>query len=289
MAYNSQNTEHILNALTSMDLLEKKSGCYKNREIASLYLSRHADGFVGDTLIAYDAMAGFKDIDIERAVIQGPDGLYKDKNGLEAHKMYGDYTETLKKTQRIGRGKEICALVKKLPEFKHFNKMLDLGGGPGLISIAIGQEKEDLQGVIFDTPKTIVVAKECIEDYQMTDRFSTLSGDYLKDAIGSEYDFVLAIGTLNFAKNNLNELTHKIYNSLNEGGVFMSISDGIVAEGTKPASMVLGWLPTCLKGLNACLYRGQISQAALKSGFKTASRETVDLLRGQFDVEVFRK
>lgn len=42
----------------------------------------------------------------------------------------------------------------------------------------------------------------------MEERFSTISGDYINDDIGAEYDLVLAIGTLNFAKNNLDLVTN---------------------------------------------------------------------------------
>ncbi|QOR34851.1 hypothetical protein IMX26_15525 [Clostridium sp. 'deep sea'] len=289
MKYDISNTEHVLNALTSIDLLEKKSGKYKNREISNLYLSRNSNEFAGDMIIVYDSLSGFDDIDIVKAVEKGAESLYKDKNGLEAHKIYGDYASTLKKSQRIGRSKEICEVIKKLPEFNGFKKILDLGGGPGLIGIAIGQEKQDIKGIIFDTPETIVIAKECIREYHMEDRYSTISGDYLNDDIGSRYDFVLAIGTLNFAKDNLDVVTKKIYNSLNDNGVFMSISDGIVEEGTKPESMVLSWLPSCLKGVNFHLHQGEVSEAALKSGFKSFTRETINFTRGIFDVEVFRK
>ncbi|QZY55927.1 methyltransferase family protein [Crassaminicella profunda] len=291
MKYDVKNTEYILNALTSIDLLEKKLGRYKNREISNLYLSKNSDGFAGDLIIGYDLtlVSTLSDQDIVEAIKEGGKSLYKDKDGLEAHKMYGDYTSILKKSQRIGRAKEICELVKELPEFKGFKKILDLGGGPGLIGIAIGREKEDVEGVVFDTPETIVITKECIEEYQMEERFSTLSGDYINDDIGNNYDFVLAIGTLNFAKNNLDVVTKKIYDSLNDGGVFMAISEGLVEEGTKPEQMVLGWFPSVLKGVDFHLDQGQVSEAALRSGFKSATRKTINSTNGIVDVDLLRK
>lgn len=289
MKYDISNTEHVLNALTSIDLIEKKSGKYKNREISNLYLSRNSNGFAGDLIIEYDFLSGFNDIDIIKMVKEGCESANKDKDGLEAHEMYGDYISIVKKSQRIGRAKEICELVKKLPEFKGFKKILDLGGGPGLIGIAIGQEKEDIEGVVFDTPENIIIAKECIIEYEMSERFSTISGDYINDDIGHGYDFVLAVVTLNFAKNNLDIVTKKIYDSLNNNGVFMSISEGLVEEETKPEQMVLGWFPSCLKGINFQMIRGEVSESALKNGFKSATRKTINFVNGILDVDILRK
>lgn len=289
MNYDIDNTKHVLNALTSIDLLEKKSEKYRNKEISNLYLSRKSKAFAGDFLIGYNLLSGFNDIDIVKAVKEGPESLYKDKSGLEAYAMYDDYTSHLKKSQRIGRAIEICDIATELPEFKGFKRILDLGGGVGLVSIAIAKEKEDIEGIVFDTSETIVMAKECIKEYQMEERFSTISGNYMEDDIGNGYDFVLAVGTLNFAKNDLDLITKKIYHSLNEDGVFMSISDGLIEEETKPQDMVLGWLPTCLKGVDFHLNRGDVTESALRSGFKSANRKTINSVMGILDVDVLRK
>jgi hypothetical protein len=288
MSYDCDNTEHVLNALASIDLVDKRSGEYKNKDISSIYLSKNSDSFIGDYLVLFDLMKG-TDIDISKAVKEGGKDLYKEKDGYDSYKLFGDFTAVIKKGQRVGRAKEICNIVTKLPEFKDFKKILDLGGGPGLIGIALGCEKDDIEGVIFDMPETITIADECIKEYKVEDRFSTIGGNYLTDDIGDGYDFVLACGTLNFAKDKLDVITKKIHNSLNENGVFMCISEGLVEEGTKPTDMVLGWLPSYLKGMNCHLNRGEVREVALRNGFISATRETIDSLIGILDVDILRK
>ncbi|WDV46619.1 methyltransferase dimerization domain-containing protein [Clostridiaceae bacterium M8S5] len=288
MNYNIVNTEHILNALTSIDLLEKKSGKFKNSEIANSHLSRNSDGFAGDLIIDYDSAIGLNKMDIVKSVKEGA-SIYNGKDGFEALKMYEDYTTFLIESQRIGRAKEFCDVVKQLPEFKDFKKMLDLGGGAGLIGICIGQEKEDIEGVIFDTPNSINVTKRCIKEYNIEDRFTTIAGNYQEDDIGYGYDLVLAIGTLNFAKDNLDIVTKKIYDSLNDKGVFISISDGITDDGTKPVRAILTWLPAVLQGIDFYLEQGQVSKSALNNGFSSVSRKTIEFLNAELDVDILRK
>jgi predicted TPR repeat methyltransferase len=71
---------------------------------------------------------------------------------LEAHAVFGDYSEILKSSQRVGRAREIADLIALLPEFGSLKKMLDLGGGPGLIALAVLQAASGDEGVIFETP-----------------------------------------------------------------------------------------------------------------------------------------
>lgn len=62
-------------------------------------------------------------------------------------------------SQKIGRAAESAELVAALPEFAQFRKILDLGGGPGLIGMAIVHAHPELKGVIFEIP---AVGKDAI-------------------------------------------------------------------------------------------------------------------------------
>ena len=90
-----------------------------------------------------------------------------------------------------------------------------------MIGIAVTAAHSSLQCCLFDQPAVCKVADEVIAEYGMEDRVTTLSGDYLVDDIGKDYDFVLACYTFNFYRDHLDELLARIHQVLRPRGVFM--------------------------------------------------------------------
>jgi predicted O-methyltransferase YrrM len=283
-----ENTRYLLDALAAMELVEKREGLYRNTAISSKYLRRDGEMFIGQYLRAFSSTSGFDNLDIVKSVKEGPVGTGREE-GLEAHEVFGDYTKMLQISQKTGRAAEIAELVAALPEFGRFRKMLDLGGGPGLLGMAVVQAHPELKGVIFETPAVGDAAIRAIEEYGMTERVTVLTGDYLNDLIGAGYDLVLASGTLNFAKHNLDGIIKKIYDALNPQGVLICISDGLTHEKTRPAEMVIGWLPSFLKGYDFSLEQGMVSDAALRNGFRSVYKRTMNFCNGELDVDIARK
>jgi predicted O-methyltransferase YrrM len=126
--------------------------------------------------------------------------------------------------------------------------MLDLGGDLGLIGITIVAAHPSMNGVIFDLPPVVQVAKAFIKEYGMEDRMEVLRGDFNRDSIGAGYDLVLACLYLEAAKD-LDSIVKKVYDALNTGGVFVSIfNSGMTQERTKPEPLVLSSLSMALMG-----------------------------------------
>ncbi|GMQ56576.1 methyltransferase [Vallitalea sediminicola] len=281
------NTKHLLDSLVSVDLLEKKDGMYRNTDITNTFLVKGSELYLGKFFRDCSEICRYEELDIVRLVKEGPEkSSQKDTNsGVQQ----GDYSSMMVNYQRAGSAQQTATYVSKLPEFKNFNKMLDLGGGPGLLAMAIINEHPDMKGIIFDTPSTIKVASELIKEYELEDRIEVLGGDYMKDSIGKDYDFILASGTLNFAKNSLDSIIIKVYNALSPGGVFMCISDGLTDESTKPEEIALRQLPTRLMGCNMSFEQGVISDSMLRSGFKSVFKQTIQKDIGTMDVDIARK
>lgn len=284
-----ENTRLLLNALTGMELLEKNETRYSNTPLANKYLIRKSEWFIGDHLRVYNAGAGFDEIDMVKLIKEGPGSEAEGKEGLEAYSIFGDWAEMMKTQQRGGRAKEISDMVSALPEFKGFGKILDLGGGPGLICLEIVKHHPNLKAIIFDTAEVGRVAEESIKENNLESRVEVMTGDYMKDSIGEGYDFIIAIGTLNFAKHNLDLAVKKIYEALNPHGVFMCISEGLTDEETRPKEMVVSWLPSVLRGFDFQLKQGEVSDAMLRNGFRNVFKQTVSMLTGDMDVDIARK
>lgn len=281
----SNNTRHLLDALASIDLLTKSKGLYLNTEISNCYLVRDSERFIGDLLRTYSRVSGFDEINISSLVKNGPGIAYNNVDDMESDV----FMQMLTASQRIGRAYDIAEIVSTLPEFIDFNKMLDLGGGPGLIAIAIVKRHAKMKGVVFESPSIAPIAIESIDEYNMQNRIDVISGDFMIDSIGTGYDFVFSCGSLNFAKHDMDGIINKIYKALNPNGIFMCISDGLVNENTTPKEIVAGWLPSNLAGRDFSLVQGQVSDAALKHGFKSIYKRTIDTLMGELDIDIIRK
>ena len=191
--------------------------------------------------------------------------------------------------ERSGPAQQVAGIVSGLSEFPSFRKMLDLGGGPGLIGIAIVAAHPSMKGVIFDKPAMVKVAETFIKEYEMEDRMDVLDGDYTTDSIGAGYDLIWASNALNFGKNNMDSLTEKIYDALNPGGVFISFCEGLTHERTKPDFVVTSMMSFALMGQDMCFDQGEIADSMLRVGFKSVRSRTLDTDWGTADLDIGRK
>ena len=145
-------------------------------------------------------------------------------------------------------------------------KMLDLGGGAGLIGIAIVASHPTMTGVIFDKPEVVQVAERFIREYELEDRVAVIGGDYSKDPIGQGYDLVWTSYTLNFYRKNLDRIIGKIHAALTPGGVYISLAEGLTDERTKPTMMINAM---ALRESDLWFEEGEIAQSMLRVGFRS--------------------
>lgn len=284
------NTEHLLKALVGLGLLVYSNGYYGNSPISETFLTTNKDTSIGKALLF---MSGWTSLVLNGGMMnlvrKGPSstGDFSDESIWEAG------ARASLNHSRCGRAQMIAEQVAALPEFPSFSRMLDLGAGPGVIGVAVTAAHPKLNCIVFDQEAVCAVSKEVITEYGMEDRVQTMSGDYMNDPIGDNYDFVMANFTLNFYQDRLDDVIAKVHDALQPGGVFMVSSDGLNKDKTAPAASVISWLPTCLQGKDMSFRRGVISNAMLRAGFvSTESRIVTDVeleAHGPVDVIIGRK
>ncbi len=168
--------------------------------------------------------------------------------------------------------------------------MLELGGSHGIDSIAIVQKNPALKAVVFDKPAVIKTTAEIIAEYEMEKRVTVMGGDYETDPLGSGYDLIYAKATLNLLRDNPVPFFEKVYNALNEGGVFISLHDGLTDEDTKPAGEVIAWLSVGLSSTDLSFSRDVIPNALLAAGFKSVQCSPFSFPPGEeLDLVIGRK
>ncbi len=111
-----------------------------------------------------------------------------------------------------------CQVWQRFPEFSDARRMLDLGGGHGLYSIALCQKNPALNAVVFDLPPVTGATQDFIKKYR-ADRVSVMPGDFFNDPIGSGYDIVFSSSN---PGGKVPELIPKIAGALNPGGLYIN-------------------------------------------------------------------
>jgi len=81
-------------------------------------------------------------------------------------------------------------LTKRLP-IEKTTKVLDVGGGTGIYSIALLQRHPHLRAVVWDRAEVLKVAAEMAKTYGVADRLDLVPGDMFTDPVPAGCDLAL--------------------------------------------------------------------------------------------------
>jgi len=284
----SENTRLFLDGLAACDLVVKQNGLYQNTAVAQAFLADDSQTFLGQMFAFQSQMWSAALNDLPKLVKEGPPPPSPEMD-MGSEEMWAQFTVSMANYERAGVAQQAVEVVSELPEFTSFKKMLDLGGGPGVVGIAIVASHPSMRGVIFDRPTIIKVAETFIKEYEMEERMDVLAGNYNGDSIGERYDLIWTSNTLNFGRHDLDSLMKKIYDALNPGGVFISFCEGLTHERTKTDFVVLSMISIALMGQDMCFDQGEIADSMLRVGFKSVRSRTLEAPWGAADLDIGRK
>ncbi|MGB2987932.1 MAG: methyltransferase [Phycisphaerae bacterium] len=263
------NTRSLMDGLAANELLYKRDGQYRNTPLADTFLVVGQPTYLGDVFRNLHEYIRPALENMTAMVKEGrsPSVTFSDPTLEEREtEIYGNY-------QRAGSAQHVAAMIGKLPEFPRIKKMLDLGGGAGLICLAIVAAHPTMTGVIFDRPEVVEGTQRFIQEYELEHRAIVIGGDYSRDSIGEGYDLVWTSFTLNHFRGNLDPIIRKIHAALNPGGVYVSLAEGLTDERTKPTMMI----NSMLLGRSDLMFdEGEIAQAMLRVGFQSVHSRTAE-------------
>ncbi len=206
--------ELFLNALTSLNLIQKAGNGFKLGEAAKKIFLKSSEKYVGHAILHQNLIA--------RSFLELPQSLHSGKPlPFSADGLAGQTAEFMREFTHAMHGMAIghAETVAKKIELGSAKTLLDLGGGPGTFAIYFLKQNPGLQVVIFDLPTTLQTTKEYVSRYGMEDRVSYQSGNFETDKIEGTFDVIFLshiIHGLNQEKNEL--LLKKLYDALNPGG-----------------------------------------------------------------------
>ncbi|MBW2094712.1 MAG: methyltransferase domain-containing protein, partial [Deltaproteobacteria bacterium] len=171
----------LLNGLTAMGLLDKKTSFYYNTEAGKTLLVKASPRYVGHMIMHHHHLVQPWYHLAEAVKCGGPvEGARLPEEERRESFLMGMFNTAMATAPTIAK-------VIDLRGRKH---LLDLGGGPGTYAIHFCRENPGLKATVFDLPTTEPFARKTIERFGFSDRIDFVPGNYIKDDIPGRYDVV---------------------------------------------------------------------------------------------------
>jgi SAM-dependent methyltransferase len=117
-------------------------------------------------------------------------------------------------------------------DFQGVKSLLDLGGGSGVVSLALLRKQHDLTSVVMDVEKVCQTGREIASENKLEKRITYLAGDFLQDDLPSGFDLVMLCDVGSFSES----LFRRIYNVLNLKGQLVIVDKFAPSRTSAPPS-----------------------------------------------------
>jgi precorrin-6B methylase 2 len=267
-----------LDALVSLGFLQRDgimdSSVYSNSLDTEVFLDKKKPSYIGGILeMGNNRLYKFWG-DLEEALITGKP-QNESKNSSEGNMSF--FTDLYKDPAKLQEFMDAMSgiqlgnfmmLAKKF-DFNKYKTLVDIGGADGLLSIQICLNHPDIHCSTFDLPPVAPVAKKRIEQFNLSERITVLSGDFTKDELPSAE--IITMGNIIHGTDEENKqlLVNKVYASLPENGVLIAIENIIDDERRVNTFGLLMSLNMLIENGNAFDYMpSDFKRWATKAGFK---------------------
>ncbi|MEX2202407.1 MAG: class I SAM-dependent methyltransferase [Dongiaceae bacterium] len=216
---NLLHTREMLNSCVSAGLLKKIGDEYENTEESAKYLVKGEPHYYGDAF-TYLASLGALFDQVDTAMLSGKEMSHEEqfKTPEDEAAYWNHYMLAM---EQWGGGMQEDMLLDNT-DLTGKKKMLDVGCGSGVYTFAFCRKYPTLHGVLFDQEKALPLAKSRIGSMGLSQRVSTLAGNYYEDSFGSDYDAVLFSGALiQEPPEGQKRLMKKAFESMNPGGLII--------------------------------------------------------------------
>lgn len=204
-------TDRLMNALCAIGLLEKENGRFSNSPAARECLVRDSPGYLGGlmhTVHLWDTWTT-----LTAAVRRGTSVRIRGVDQRDEQWLPAFIAAMHDRAVR-----QAPAVVAQI-DLSKVARVLDVGGGSGAYAMAFARAKAGISATVFDLPDVLPLTRTYIEHEGLSQRVTTVPGDYLKDGLGRDFDlvFLSAIIHSNSPSENA-ELILKCARALRPGG-----------------------------------------------------------------------
>lgn len=263
----SRGMEILLIAATSLGLLERKDGYYRNSPLARTFLLKGGPYYQGGIVSMFEEWYPTWGR-LYEAVVSGKPVVQKPHDqGDEAVRIYimGMHY----------RGIAQAKLLAQKISLQGRKKLLDVAGGPGTFSIIMCLKNRGLQAVVMDLPQTLKITREIIENFHVVDRVVTQEGNYLLDeSFGKGYEVVLLSSMFNQESPTvIKNILRKSSAALNRGGLIIVQEQLLNDDKSGPSLAALIGVNQLLHTPGGAAYSGkEIAEWMSEVGFTEVQR-----------------
>ncbi len=149
-------------------------------------------------------------------------------------------------------------------------RMMDLGGGSGIFSLALLRRHPQLRSVVVDVPTVCRVGREIAGDGEETGRISWHEADFLDDPLPVSFDLVLECDVDTYGE----DLFRKVRSALNPGGRLVIVDQLAPGGGEAPWTRIHWALQHSLDDPEFAFPSAELLETQLRSAGFTAITRT---------------
>ena len=274
LSLHAPHTALLLELLWSMQVLERDvadtdASTQRYRCTASTlqYFCRASVAFCGDAwLYRLHALRHFATQLNTLVCAGGKAAPYSAANGIN---WAAAAQQQIGQEQRAVTMRAALSVMQRIAPFAARNtplRLLDLGGGPGWVAIALAQAHAGVHGCVFDWPETVAVAAANIAHAQLSERLETQGGDLGSDDIGGDYDLIWCSSVLHFVPDMAAAL-RKMHAALKPAGMLVCVQAEIAPAAEDAARVLPYYLPMRMLG-RTVTRQGELAQLLRDAGWR---------------------
>ena len=226
----------FLDSLVALGFLKrdglKESAIYSNAEDVDKFLDRNKPSYMGGVLEMSDRRLYAFWNDLEEGLKTGlPQNEEKHHGKSIFEELYAD-PEKLKSFTKAMSGIQIgnfMAFANKF-DFSEYQTLCDVGGAGADLSAHVVMNNPQMHCTSFDLPPVQPVAKANIEELGLSDKISTVAGDFFKDSLPQADVITMGNVMHDWSVADKKVLMKKAYDALPEGGSLVVIESIIDDE-----------------------------------------------------------
>ncbi|MDI6688382.1 MAG: methyltransferase [Desulfobacterales bacterium] len=170
----------LFNALTAMNLLNKKDNRFSNTLAGKTFLSKDSPKYIGHIITHHHHLVDSWS-KLDQAV----------SSGEPVRARMSHTSPEWRESFLMGMFNLAMNLAPVMVDEINLSgrrHLLDLGGGPGTYAIHFCMKNSGLKATVFDLSTTRPFAKKTIEKFGLTDRIDFMDGNYVEEDIEGIYD-----------------------------------------------------------------------------------------------------
>lgn len=202
----------LCDALTSLSLLEKEDGRYRNtpqgREMLAEDSPRSLRAMLWHASRLYERWGVL--YDIVKTGKPAPDSV--EDSRLPSSKK--DFAQAM-----AAVGHDAALRTAEVLDLSSSSTLLDVGGGPGLYSIAFVRKNPQLKATVLDDEETLEITRKNIDSADLGSKILLKPGDIFQDELQESFDFVFVSNVVHmFSEDENCSLVRRCAALLNKGG-----------------------------------------------------------------------